>query len=535
MILYRDVYEAKMLELLEDRSTYAVLNFDPTNKFRSRNNKLVSDFINRKFITAEVGSTLKVYNDVSPKIYGLPKTHKRGLPLRPVTSCVDSPSYKMSKFIASILRNINSVFKYSVKNSYELKDSLHAVELPVGYILVSLDVSSLFTNIPAELVVEAVKRHWNSISMYTNITEQAFIDAVHFIFEASYCVFNKIFYKQFKGTPMGSPSSPVFAEMVMTTLLDTVLPSLPFSVPFLYLYVDDILTAVPCDKLDVTLQIFNSYHPCLQFTSEVEVGNTIPFLDMSVIRYDNKLITNWYQKPMATGRLINFGSCHSNVHKIGVIKSLVRRVMSLSDARFYRDNCGRIKSILRMNGYPGHLINKIMSSMNTRDNASKQSTVNDIVRYRVPFVPLLTNRIRSLLNTPTVEVVPYYGKSVGSIYSKLKDKVNKQLKSSIIYEVPCLSCPGKYIGQTKNYLRTRINQHKLDCRHIEKSGTTALSRHAHDLGHVFGFDDVRILDTEPILKKRLIKEMIYINREPHSVNDRTDIDGLSVVYLNLIK
>lgn len=50
---------------------------------------------------------------------------------------------------------------------------------------------------------------------------------------------------------------------------DDDIPALHFGAPFLYLYVDDILTAVPSVKMNIILHIFNKYHPNLQFTSEI--------------------------------------------------------------------------------------------------------------------------------------------------------------------------------------------------------------------------------------------------------------------------
>lgn len=69
------------------------------------------------------------------------------------------------------------------------------------------------------------------------------------------------------------------------------------------------------------------------------------------------------------------------------------------------------------------------------------------------------------------------------------------MESNIIYEVPCRCCPGRYIGQTKNYLTTIISAHESDCKNVEQSESTALSKHRHALRHKFQFNDLRILDS----------------------------------------
>lgn len=51
------------------------------------------------------------------------------------------------------LKNVAGSFEHNVKNSYDVLNKLKSVVLPQGYSLISLDVKSLFTNIPEELVV----------------------------------------------------------------------------------------------------------------------------------------------------------------------------------------------------------------------------------------------------------------------------------------------------------------------------------------------------------------------------------------------
>ena len=41
---------------------------------------------------------LRSNKGVMPRFYGLPKIHKANLPLRPIVSFVNSPTYNLSKF-----------------------------------------------------------------------------------------------------------------------------------------------------------------------------------------------------------------------------------------------------------------------------------------------------------------------------------------------------------------------------------------------------------------------------------------------------
>ena len=69
---------------------------------------------------------------------------------------------------------------------------------------------------------------------------------------------------------MGSPLSPIAADIVMDDLETKCITSIPFQVLFFFRYVDDIITAVPTNEIDKILNTFNSYSHKIQFTIEEE-------------------------------------------------------------------------------------------------------------------------------------------------------------------------------------------------------------------------------------------------------------------------
>ena len=40
---------------------------------------------------------------ITPRIYGLPKIHKEGVPMRPIVNTIGSPTYELAKYVARIL------------------------------------------------------------------------------------------------------------------------------------------------------------------------------------------------------------------------------------------------------------------------------------------------------------------------------------------------------------------------------------------------------------------------------------------------
>jgi len=69
---------------------------------------------------------------------------------------------------------------------------------------------------------------------------------------------------------MGSPLSPVIADLVLQDLEIFAINNLPFHLPFYYRYVNDIVLTAPSNSVDLLLQSFNAQHSKLQFTMEIE-------------------------------------------------------------------------------------------------------------------------------------------------------------------------------------------------------------------------------------------------------------------------
>jgi len=76
------------------------------------------------------------------------------------------------------------------------------------------------------------------------------------------------------------------------------------------------------------------------------------FLDLTLIKINGRLISNWYKKPTFSGRFLNFHSHHPLTHKRGTILSLIDRVILLSHPRFHQQNLDFVIRVLVDNGYP---------------------------------------------------------------------------------------------------------------------------------------------------------------------------------------
>ena len=406
VLMYRTEYSSKMAQLLNTDRTYKKVDKDPTLMFQTKNNNIVRRLLDLKLLDFRMAAKLRTYKAVCPKIYGQPKAHKPGLPLRPVVPCMTSPAYELSKYIGSILRKALTS-KYNIKDSFEFCRFVNEIQIPQGHILLSFDVVSLFTSIPKELVKNSVFRHWNSIKQHTPICLDIFWEITEFCIDCSFFSFEGVYYVQQFGTAMGNPLSPVIADYVMEDLLEEATSRTCGAIPYLKKFVDDLFLTLPPEKVQEVIDVFNGISTDIQFTAELEVERRLPFLDMMLVRQENQTIkTEWYSKSIASGRFLNYCSNHPMHQKISIAKNFAGRVTEFSTNLDQRTVKTIITRHLKANDYPKGLINKVINHANplTQHNTAmdvsrneRESQQNDTKFYSLTNIEGLTQQISKTL------------------------------------------------------------------------------------------------------------------------------------------
>ncbi|XP_071580435.1 uncharacterized protein [Temnothorax nylanderi] len=295
-----------------------------------------------------------------------------------------------------------------IKDSWSFVRRIANSNIDTDEILISLDVTALFTNIPKDLVCEGVRKRWHHISQYTKLNLAQFLHAIELILQSTSFGFDGEFYEQIFGSPMGSPLSPILADIVMDDLETHCISRLNFEIRVFLRYVDDIFAIVPRNAVKTLLDVFNNYHPRLRFTFEAEVDGSIPFLDTLVIRDGDRLITNWYRKPTFSGRLLQL--------------------------------------------------------KNRKDSGDGSLDVSFDTRKHIviPYIKDLSEGLCRALKNVGLKALYTIPKKLNSVIKRGKDRLTTSKETNIVYQIDCGNCEASYIGQTKRHLETRIKEHFND-------------------------------------------------------------------------
>lgn len=346
----------------------------------------------------------------------------------------------------------------------------------------------------------------------------------------NYFQFNNTFYNSKEGLIMGSPLSPLLAEIFMNAIeLKIHKHSNNINYIYWYRYVDDIITCYTGTErqLNKSLEFLNSLHPNITFTMEVESNSAINFLDLTISRKANKHEFSIFHKPSHTDITIHNTSFHPQQHKLAAFHSMVHRLLHipLSDENFNTE-VNYIKQVAVNNGYSSTII----------DDLLKKKTQKKTLSLVFPETRNKQNKFKSLTfsGKPSIKLKKYLNKkqltvafkskyTIGKFLKNSKPRQNKDSKSGV-YQLNCGSCSKTYIGQTGRSFETRILEHKRSF--INSKIDSNYATHLIEENHSFN-GNYKILHTENKGHKLNYLECLEINKLKNSgnlLNDQLDLN-----------
>jgi hypothetical protein len=282
-----------------------------------------------------------------------------------------------------------------IKNSTQLIIELeHNCMLPHDCVILAADVESLYPSIDIQdgllLLRRALNRHNNTTLSVTHKLTQKMIE---FILElATWVLHNNYvqfgtnnYYKQIKGTAMGTPFAVTFAciymgELEQEALIIMQTQNITIFIKY-YRYIDDIISFFRTTfSATQYMIIFNSLRPGRIILKLTHIGNSADFLDLTIYKGDRFNTHNiidfcLFQKPF--NKYLYLPT--SSFHKQHTFKSFIQ-----SEMKRYRINCNNdnqyISTIqlfatrLFARGYSSNLITDSMSFIPNR-----QHLLNDYI------------------------------------------------------------------------------------------------------------------------------------------------------------
>lgn len=159
IVMSEEAYIAEAYRQLTDSRYYHKLDEDPTQDHADRVKDLLQEMSDNGHFQRDTKKYLTPHNPQTARFYHLPKIHKPNIPGRPIVSSCGAPTERISEYIDHHLRPLVTKIPSYLKDTTDFLQKLLSLgPLPQGCILVTLDVSSLYTNIPHNEGIEACQR-----------------------------------------------------------------------------------------------------------------------------------------------------------------------------------------------------------------------------------------------------------------------------------------------------------------------------------------------------------------------------------------
>ena len=290
---------------------------------------------------------------------------------RPIISGCEGPTERISSFVDYLLQPIAKTQQSYLKDTTDFINFTEKTKVEENTVLVSMDVTSLYTNIPQEEGITTVCSAYETFYKNSPPIPTRFVrEMLQLILKENSFQFNGKNYLQTHGTAMGTKMAVAFANIFMSAI-ETEIIHLSSNKPLVWKrYIDDIFSLWNIDKKDIGLliELANNHHPTIKFTAEIS-DTEITFLDTCVhkgYRFERESILDvrTHFKPTESFQYTEFSSCHPPGVRKGFIKGEALRLLRTnSTEETFEENIKKFKRNLPARGYPDNLSEKILSEV----------------------------------------------------------------------------------------------------------------------------------------------------------------------------
>lgn len=264
---------------------------------------------------------------------------------------------------------------------------MNNLNIPPNTKLVTMDVTSLYTNIPHDDGIEACRKVWEQRTIKEPPTE-CLVEMLTLVLKHNNFTFNGENFLQVNGTAMGTKMAPSYANIFMGELEERLLQTSPTQPLSWFRFIDDV--DMKWVHSDEELQDFfnhaNNIHPSIKFTHEVS-DTKMSFLDTCTTLENGILKTDIYCKPTDKHQYLSPNSCHPKhcFKSIPYSQAIrVKRICSTEETT--KQRLGDLRHHLKKRGYNDKVIDIGFSKANTLDRSELLQYKEKKLNKRVPLV-----------------------------------------------------------------------------------------------------------------------------------------------------
>jgi hypothetical protein len=367
-----------------------MLNLNDTNHYTPADSTKLFEHVSLKYqlLLQSAGFTKSELNYLKhpwqftlPNFHILPKLHKKNdLKGRPIVGATNWFTTPPSILLDTLLQS-ESFPSHILKNSESLILHTKNIVIPENSILVTMDVSALYTNIDTQIL---------SNLLGSNKKKQMLLE---FICECNYFQYADKIYRQTNGIAMGTNSAVNLANLYLLKLLDPLILNNP-EITYYARFIDDLFFIFPNN-----LSLLNDFHlklnniiPDIKLTMEYSSTN-INYLDLNIHLQNSSLEFKIYQKPMNQFLYLPAHSTHPKSTKQSFITGEILRFKRLTTNNFdFMSQCRIFRYHLLRRGYSNSFLDPLFSKIpESKERNSSTRNIQLILRY--------TNTIQTPIRT----------------------------------------------------------------------------------------------------------------------------------------
>ena len=416
---------------------------------------------NKKFISLREFRFLSPPASPIPRRFRLlPKLHKPTWsdptmpPGRPIISDTGSVTRNAGEIIEFFLKPLCAQLPSHLKDTRHLIAVLRDLVLPASttVTLFTLDVESLYTNVPIQEGIHAVSSMF-SAHHDPKRPDKTLLTLLELILSSNTFHYGTHVFRQCHGVAMGQIFGGSFANVFLGDWENKSVQSFPLK-PHTWLRFQDDIFGVWTHSVPVLLQFvahLNSCHPSIKV--KLTHGSTVDFLDLTITCIESRISYQPFFKETASHMILTPSSHHPVTTYSGLLFGEALRLATNSSSRdVFSDAFHEVSSVWRRQGF---------------SRCSIRQAKHRLLKYtgQLEFWPTGT----FMCNASHCNVCPFV-KETSTFkcpHSHLRFPITSRLSCSstnTIYVIECQACSKMYVGETSRPLRERISEHLRDIR-----------------------------------------------------------------------